>query len=141
MSARRCKSAGRRHGVKFGTGPGTYTVVSDNYMIAAPAAGATTGTVTILEPSGNLVTPQTFKILPTITSFSPSAGPVGTSVVITGMSLSQATVVTIGGVKATFTVHSDTQVTAVVPAGAVTGKVKITTKGGAAASATNFTVQ
>jgi uncharacterized repeat protein (TIGR03803 family) len=128
-------------GVKFGTGPGTYTVVSDTYMIAAPAAGATTGAVTVLEPGGNLVTPQTFKLLPTITSFSPSAGPVGSSVVITGMSLSQATVVTIGGVKATFTVNSDTQVTAVVPAGAVTGKVKITTKGGAATSATNFTVQ
>jgi uncharacterized repeat protein (TIGR03803 family) len=128
-------------GVKFGTGPATYKVLSDNYMIAAPAAGATTGPVTILEPSGNLVTPQTFKVLPAITSFSPSAGPVGSSVVITGMSLSQATVVTIGGVKATFTLNSDTQVTAVVPAGAVTGKVRITTKGGAAASTANFTVQ
>jgi len=128
-------------GVKFGTGPATYKVLSDNYMIAAPAAGATTGAVTILEPSGNLVTPQTFKVLPTISSFSPSAGPAGSSVVITGMSLSQATVVTIGGVKATFTVNSDTRVSAVVPTGAVTGKVKITTKGGAAASATNFTVQ
>jgi len=128
-------------GVKFGTGPATYKVLSDNYMIAAPAAGATTGPVTILEPGGNLVTPQTFKVLPTISSFSPSAGPVGSSVVITGISLSQATVVTIGGVKATFTVNSDTQVSAVVPTGAVTGKVKITTKGGAAASTTNFTVQ
>lgn len=128
-------------GVKFGAGPATFTVLSDNYMIATPAAGATTGQVTVLEPSGNLVTPQTFKVIPTISSFSPSAGPVGTSVVITGMSLSQATVVTIGGVKATFTINSDTQVSAVVPAGAITGKVKITTKGGAAASATNFTVQ
>jgi len=128
-------------GVMFGAGPATFTVLSDNYIIATPAAGATTGQVTVLEPSGNLVTPQTFKVIPTISSFSPSAGPVGTSVVITGMSLSQATVVTIGGVKATFTINSDTQVSAVVPAGAITGKIKITTKGGAAASATNFTVQ
>ena len=127
--------------VKFGTGPATYKVLSDNYIIAAPAAGATTGPVTVLEPGGNLVTPQTFKVIPTITSFSPSAGAVGSSVMISGMSLSQASAVTIGGVKATFTINSDTQVSATVPSGAVTGKIKITTKGGAAASATNFTVQ
>src|SRR5262249_11354655 len=105
------------------------------------AAGATTGPVTVLEPSGNLVTPQTFKVLPTISSFSPSAGPVGSSVVITGMSLSQATAVTVGGAKATFTLNSDTQVSARVPPGAVTGKVKFTTKGGAEAATKNFTVQ
>ena len=128
-------------GVKFGNGLGTSKVVSDNFMIATAIAGATTGQVTVLEPSGNLVTPQTFKVLPTISSFSPNAGAVGSSVVITGMSLIQASAVTIGGVKATFTVNSDTQVTAVVPAGAVSGKIKITTKGGAAASATNFTVR
>ncbi len=128
-------------GVKFGNGLGSAKVISDNYMIATAIAGATTGQVTVLEPGGNLVTPETFKVLPTITSFSPSAGAVGSSVVITGMSLIQASAVTIGGVKATFTVNSDTQVTAVVPAGALTGKIKITTKGGAAASATNFTVQ
>lgn len=128
-------------GVNFGTGPGTFTVLSDNYIIAAPAAGATTGPVTVLEPSGNLVTPQTFKVVPTISSISPTSGPVGTSVVLTGMSLSQATAVTFGSVKATFTMNSDTQVTAVVPAGAVTGKPKITTKGGAATSPMTFTVQ
>lgn len=128
-------------GVNFGTGPGAFTVVSDTYMTASPAAGATTGPVTILEPGGNLVTPQTFKVLPTIASISPSSGPVGTTVTFTGMSLSQASVVTFGGVKATFTVKSDTSVTAVVPAGAVTGKPHITTKGGAATSPTTFTVQ
>jgi len=128
-------------GVKFGNGLGTAKVISDNYMIATATAGATTGQVTVLEPTGNLVTPQTFKVVPTISSFSPSAGAVGSSVVITGMSLIQASAVTIGGVKATFTVNSDTQVTAIVPTGAVTGKIKITTKGGSAASATNFTVQ
>jgi len=128
-------------GVKFGTGPATYKVLSDTYMIAAPTAGATTGPVTVLEPTGNLVTPQTFKVLPTVSSISPAAGPVGTSVTITGMSLTQTTAVTFGGVKATFTVNSDTSVVAVVPAGAVTGKPHITTKGGGASSPTIFTVQ
>jgi uncharacterized repeat protein (TIGR03803 family) len=129
-------------GVKFGTGPGTFTVLSDTYMVASPAAGATTGIVTVLEPGGNLVSIQTFKVLPTISSFSPTSGPVGTSVVITGASLSQTTAVTFGGVKATsFTVNSDTQVTAVVPTNAKTGKIGITTPGGKATSTKTFTVQ
>jgi uncharacterized repeat protein (TIGR03803 family) len=126
--------------VQFGSGPGTFTVVSDTYMTAAPAAGATTGKVTITEPSGKLTTPQTFKIIPTIKKFTPTSGPVGTSVVVTGNSLLQTSAVKFGTVAATFTVNSDTQVTATVPAGAVTGKINITTSGGTASTATNFTV-
>jgi uncharacterized repeat protein (TIGR03803 family) len=129
-------------GVKFGSGAGTFVAASDTFMTATVAAGGTTGPVTVLEPGGNLVTPQTFKVIPSITSLSPTNGPVGTSVVITGMSLAQTTAVTFGGVKATsFTVNSDTQVTAVVPTGAKTGKIGITTKGGTATSAGTFTVQ
>jgi len=48
--------------------------------------------------------------------------------------------VTFGGVKATFTVNSDTQVTATVPSGAKTGKIGITTKGGKTTSSAKFTV-
>ncbi|MGB9073728.1 MAG: choice-of-anchor tandem repeat GloVer-containing protein [Terriglobales bacterium] len=128
-------------GVKFGSGAGTFTVVNDTYMVATAAAGATTGNVTVLEPGGNLVTPQVFKVIPSITGFSPPHGPVGTSVVISGMSLTQTTSVTFGGVAAnTFTVNSDTQVTATVPTGAKTGKIGIKTKGGSATSAAKFTV-
>ena len=106
-------------GVQFGTGPGTFTVVSDTYMIASPTTGATTGQVTVLEPGGNLVTPQTYSVIPAILSFSPPSGSVGTQVQITGTSFTQASAVTFGGgAKASFTVNSDTQITATVPAGA-----------------------
>jgi uncharacterized repeat protein (TIGR03803 family) len=129
-------------GVKFGSVAGTFTVVSDTYMIATAAAGATTGPVTVLEPSGNLFTPQVFKVIPSILSFTPSSGPVGTSVTIKGASFLQTTSVTFGGAKATnFTVDSDTQITAVVPTGAKTGTIGVTTKGGKAVSQTKFTVQ
>lgn len=127
-------------GVRFGTGPGAFTVVSDTFLIAAPAAGATTGKVTVLEPSGNLLTPQRFKVLPSITGFSPASGPVGTVVVISGMSLLQTAAVKFGTVAASFTVNSNSQVTATVPAGAVTSKISITTAGGTAISASSFTV-
>jgi hypothetical protein len=53
----------------------------------------------------------------------------------------EVTKVTFGGVAATsFTVNSDTRVTATVPAGAKTGKIAVTTKGGNATSTTSFTV-
>jgi hypothetical protein len=82
-----------------------------------------------------------FLVTPTVTSFSPPSGPVGTPVVLTGTGLTQTTKVTFGGVAATIvTVNSDTQVTADVPTSAVTGKIVITTNGGSVESTTDFTV-
>jgi len=127
-------------GVSFGNGAGEFVAINDTAMIAKPAAGAMTGQVKVHEPGGDLVTPQTFKVIPTIASFSPKSGPVGTQVVITGMSLKQTSSVTIGKAKAAFTIDSDTQVTATVAAGAVTGTVTLKTKGGSATATGKFTV-
>jgi len=128
-------------GILFGTGSGTFTASSDTYMTAKIVAGATTGPVTVEEPGGNLVSQNSFKIVPAIASFSPPSGSVGTSVVITGMSLLQATAVRFGGVTSTtLKVNSNRQVTAVVPSGAMTGRITVTTPGGTASSSTSFTV-
>jgi uncharacterized protein (TIGR03437 family) len=59
---------------------------------------------------------------------------------ITGTGLTQAAKVTFDNVSATFTVNSDSQITATVPTAAATGKIKVTTKGGSAASSKSFTV-
>jgi hypothetical protein len=60
---------------------------------------------------------------------------VGTTLTITGTSLTQTTQVTIGGKSAAFTVKSDTEVTATVAAGAKTGDaISVTTLGGTATS-------
>jgi IPT/TIG domain len=80
-------------------------------------------------------------VLPTITSFSPTSGPVGTSVTITGTNFTGATSVTFNNVAATtFNVNSATKITATVPSTATTGLIRVTTPGGTATSATNFTV-
>src|SRR5207249_2399527 len=47
---------------------------------------------------------------PTITSFSPTSGPVGTSVTITGTNFTGAYRVKLGLTKAKFTVNSDTKI-------------------------------
>src|SRR5438094_386428 len=111
--------------VKFGTGSASFTVVSDTFMTAVVPATGTTGAVTVATPSGFRVSSKTFRVLPVISSFSPTSGTVGIQVVIKGTGLTQTTKVTFGGVKATaFTVNSATQVTATVPTGAVTGKIR-----------------
>jgi uncharacterized repeat protein (TIGR03803 family)/YD repeat-containing protein len=53
--------------------------------------------------------------LPSITSFSPGSGPIGSAVLITGKNFTDATTVTFNGLPADFTVNSPTQITAVVP--------------------------
>jgi large repetitive protein len=127
--------------VKFGGVQATAVTLSGStFLTATVPAGALTGSVTVTTGTTTLTSPQTFKVLPTIKSFSPTSGPVGTSVTITGTGLKQATKVTFDGKSATFTVISDTEVTADVPTGAATGKITVTTKGGSATSTTSFTV-
>src|SRR5205823_3786077 len=77
---------------------------------------------------------------PTITGFTPTSGTVGTSVTISGTNFTGATAVTINGITTTFTVTSGTEIHTVVPAGATTGLLRVTTPGGTAISATSFTV-
>ena len=77
---------------------------------------------------------------PTITSVSPTNGPVGTSVVLTGTNLNGATKVTLNGTATSFAVSSAARITATVPTGASTGKFSVTTTGGTATSGTTFTV-
>ncbi|HXL47501.1 MAG TPA: Ig-like domain-containing protein, partial [Xanthobacteraceae bacterium] len=69
---------------------------------------------------------------PTITSFTPSSGPVGTSVTISGTNFTGATAVLFNGTSASYTVTSATAITATVAAGATTGPISVITSGGMA---------
>jgi uncharacterized repeat protein (TIGR03803 family) len=128
--------------VKFGgVQAETVTLDGPTHIIATVPAGALTGSVTVTTNATTLTSTQQFKVLPSITSFTPMSGPVGTSVTITGTGLKQTTSAMFGTEKASsVTADSDTKVTADVPAGAMTGKIAVTTKGGSATSANSFTV-
>ena len=129
-------------GVSFGGTPATtFTVLTDTFMTATVPDGATTGFIKVITPSGTFTSNKQFQVKPQITGVSPMSGPIGTSVVITGVSLTQTSKITFNNVVATnFTVNSDAQVTVIVPAGATTAKVGVTTTGAPVYSATNFTV-
>jgi hypothetical protein len=79
---------------------------------------------------------------PTIKSFTPVKGEPGDAVVISGTNLlaSPPPTVTFGGVAATVTTDTTTEIRTAVPAGAVTGHIKVTTPGGSATSTKKFKV-
>ncbi len=81
-----------------------------------------------------------FAAAPTITSFSPALGQVGTLVTITGTNLSNPTAITIGSKTAIVVSNNGTQLVAMVMPGAVTGPVSVTAGGGTAVGSGNFTV-
>jgi hypothetical protein len=127
-------------GVTFGGVSAPFAVVSDSEITATVPTGALTGSITVTTAGGVATAKGAFRVTPKITGFSPSSGPVGTPVTINGQSFTQTTGVTFRGVTAAFTVNSDTEITATVPTGAVTGRIDVTTPGGTAASATAFKV-
>jgi|SRR5579862_1962628 len=128
-------------GVSFNGTAATPTKITATEIVTTVPAGASTGKITVTTPGGVLTSNVAYRVTPQITSFTPTSGPVGTVVTITGVSLTNTTHVSFGGVAATtFTAKSDTEVDATVPTGALTGKINVTTTGGTAVSATNFTV-
>jgi hypothetical protein len=77
---------------------------------------------------------------PTISSFSPVSGPVGTLVTINGTNLSLPTTLTIGGENAIVTSNSGSVLVAMVMPGTVTGAISITTAAGTATSSAMFSI-
>lgn len=80
---------------------------------------------------------------PSITSFTPTSGPIGTTVTITGTTFSSTmadNTVTFNGTQATITAAISTQLTVTVPTGATTGKIAVTVSGTTVTSSADFTV-
>jgi hypothetical protein len=83
---------------------------------------------------------KAFAQAPTISSFTPTSGPVGTLVTITGTNLSSPTALSIGGVSAIEISNTGNSLVAMVMPVAATGAISITTVGGTANATGNFTV-
>lgn len=77
---------------------------------------------------------------PSFTSFSPTTGPVNTTVTLAGTGLDTVTNVSFNGTIASYNIDSPTQITAIVPAGAGSGPIIVRGLGGNSAGHFNFTV-
>lgn len=110
---------------------------------AAPSTAAVPGAIA-MAPTNTAFRGLAFAPVapaPTIAGFTPTSGPVGTTVTVTGANLTAASGVTLNGAAVTtFSVVNGTTLTFDVPAGATSGPIAITTPGGTATSTTAFTV-
>lgn len=122
------------------------SVTNSTTVTAVVPSGLSTGSydVKVTTPGGSATLTSAFQVTaastPTVTALSPTSGGPGTTVVITGTGFTGATAVTFGGTNAaSFTVDSDTQITAVAPAGMTAGEIDVvvTTPGGTSATSAN----
>jgi len=132
-------------GVKFGATNATSYTVNSNTQITAVAPAGSAGTVDITVTNGTTSATSsadqyTYVTAPTVTAVSPTAGPTGgsTTVTITGTGFAAAPgtgAVKFGAATATYTINSNTQITATSPANSAgTYDVTVTTPGGTSAT-------
>jgi IPT/TIG domain-containing protein len=133
--------------VKFNGVNASFSIVNDGQITAAVPSGATTGEIKVKNADGSGLSSTNFVVTgtssqPSITSFSPGSGPVGTTVTINGTNFGGTTSVSFNGVNAPgFNVNNvGTRITVKVPANATTGRITVTTPAGTATSANNFNV-
>ncbi len=124
--------------------PATVLGYSGNDLSVSVGAGTTTGPITVSTTYGTVTSATNFTAaapVPTITSFTATSGPPGTSIIIEGTNFTGTTGVTINNVAVSgFTIFSPTLMTALVAANNTTGLIRVTTPAGTAVSATPFTV-
>lgn len=134
--------------VTFGgtpTQPGGLEIGSDNTIYAVVPDGANTGPITVTTGKGSATTATSFYVnpcpqislanananagtyaygsTPTMYKFAPASGKVGATIQIIGFNMISVNAVAFGSAKAKFTHVSPTELDAVVPKGATTGKV------------------
>ena len=124
--------------------------VTSTSVTATVPAGATSGKITVSDPAGETsTTTGSFLVIPapTITSFTPGSGVAGTTMVtingtgFLGVGKTAGDFVKFNGTAAaTFTVNSDTKITAKVALGTTTGPVSVKNAAGTATSLSDFIV-
>jgi hypothetical protein len=120
-----------------------YGAVDDGTAIQTQVpANAVSGPITVVTPHGSATSGSDFQVSgstpPTISSFSPESGPVGTEVTFQGSSLVHVSGVSFNGADAVFSTFVG--LTAFVPTNATSGPITVTTQQGSVITQTPFTV-
>ena len=122
--------------------PASFSYVGGNLSMVVPD-DATSGPVRVTTPLGTAVSPYNLTITE-VDGFTPTSGPPGTHIVLTGKGLQSLTIdrVTMGGdgQEVPFTVDSDVQMTLTVTNFALTGPIKLWTNKGTIQVPGTFTI-
>ena len=123
-----------------------FTHVSDTLLRALVPSGASSGLISVTTPAETISSTQSFTVTsaplpPQITSFDPPNGPTGTMVTLSGSNLRGTIAVTFNNIPAqSFTILSNTKITAVVADGVTSGPITVNSPAGPATSSTSFLV-
>ncbi len=130
--------------VQFSGKSASFVVTAATQIRAMVPFGATNGPIRVSSPAGTAASAEEFTVTgpaPIIDFFEPPIGLAGTEVFIQGANFTNVTAVRFNTVNATtFAAPAHTQLRAVVPAGATTGKIVVTTPGGSVTSVVDFVV-
>lgn len=119
------------------------TITPTEIRVTVPR-GAQTGPITLSNNLGSSSTLTNFVLIapaPTITGLSPTSARVGNTVTVNGANFVNVQSVRIGSMNVAFTVVSATRIQFIVPAGAVSGSVFVTTESGTAQSRTQLRIR
>jgi hypothetical protein len=92
-------------------------------------------------PGGSADSIDTFFVPPVIKTFNPHAGVIGVAVTVTGTNFLGTSSLHFNGTSATFSNIDDNTLATVVPAGASTGPISVTTVAGTAVTTSNFFIE
>src|SRR5579862_7401167 len=122
-----------------GVDAANFNVATDKLITAVVPADATSGLVTVTTGAGSISSRTQFKVVPTITSFTPPVALPGTQLTISGTGFLGVTDVKFGSKLATpFTIDSDTQITVDAPIGVTKGSLTVSGPGVSAKSKSVF---
>ncbi|MDB6131272.1 MAG: domain, repeat protein [Verrucomicrobiales bacterium] len=116
------------HPVVQFNGVNATVTASNSTSITVTAPNSVSGPISLQTTNGSTSSSLNFHYASFITGFDPIAAPLGIPVTIVGNNFLDATAVTFSsGVSASFSILDNTRIEAVVPAGAVSGPVSVTT--------------
>jgi uncharacterized repeat protein (TIGR01451 family) len=134
-------------GITFGgISANDYTISNNTTIRVAVPSGVSSGKIALSPPSGTALStaqsPTDFKILPSISSFSPGVGPTNTLITLLGSGLNEKSPrpdVTVGGATVvTFGIVTAGTLSFNVPANAASGAITVTTTNGSVTSTQLF---
>jgi hypothetical protein len=127
--------------VRFNGLSASFTVLSSTEIEAVVPNGASAGKISVVTPAKTVSSSAKFTPSFSVASEAPSRAAVGSTVTIKGTGFTTGSTVSFNGVAATsVTFVSATTIKAVVPAGASTGVVTVTTVAGSTRSSGSFVV-
>lgn len=129
--------------VRFNGKSAVFQVTAATQIIATVPTGATTGPLSLVWAGGTVFTTTHFTVTqgsPFLDSFQPARGLVGATVTVIGRNLGTVTSVRFGAVATSFSIQADTQLQAIVPTGAITAPIVISSASQSVTSSVPFTV-